>query len=303
MTPAIATTQLTKEYGSVRAVDELDLSVEQGTAFGFLGPNGSGKSTTIGMLLGLVQPTDGEITILGDSPLVDPVAVRSRVGVLPDGFTPYPSLTGLEHIKYIASLRDVKVNAEEALASVGLADASDRVATTYSRGMLQRLGLAIALLGDPDVLVLDEPFTGLDPEGVQLVREIVEAEREAGGTVLFSSHILGQIGTICDEIGILSRGRLVAEGSISELRTEGDLGNTVRLAVEGSLGRASEQVVDTEPVRSVASEDGNLVVEYDPNVSHLDIIRRLSERGVDVRDAEVNEPTVEDIYRTFAETE
>lgn len=303
MTNTITITNLCKEYGKVQAVNDLNLSIEEGSVFGFLGPNGSGKSTTIGMLLGLVRPTDGEAEVAGYNPQLEPVSVRSNVGILPEGFAPYPSLTGREHLEYISDLRGIQVDVGQNLSQVGLLDAGDRVATGYSKGMTQRLGLSMALIGQPDVLILDEPFTGLDPDGSQLVREVVQQERNRGTTILFSSHILGQVEILCDDIGVLSGGSLVAEGSLKELQSEGELLTRTTLLLRDQLEEAIDLVSNFGFTAEPSQNESEIVVEHDAETSHLDIVRELDRSGIHVADARVQPPTVEDIYRVFTATE
>ncbi len=224
-TPAIEMEGLTKRYGSVAAVDGLDLTVEPGETYGFLGPNGAGKSTTIGLLLDYLRPTAGTIRVLGRDPR-DVVAVHDRIGVLPDRFGVYEDLSGRRHVALVVDTKRTDDDPDALLSRVGLSDAADKVAGKYSQGMQQRLALAMALVGAPELLVLDEPFTGLDPHGVRRVREIVREESGRGATVFFSSHVLGQVELVCDRVGVLHNGRLVAEGSLDGLReragTDGD---------------------------------------------------------------------------------
>lgn len=215
---AIETQGLTKQYNGVLAVDGLDLRVEQGEIYGFLGANGAGKSTTIGILLDYLRPTSGTVRVLDRNPRQDIVEVHDRVGVLPDRFGVYEGVTGLRHIKLVAETKAVDDDPETLLSRVGLADAGDTPAEKYSQGMQQRLALAMALVGEPELLILDEPFTGLDPHGVRRMREIVHEENDRGATVFFSSHVLGQVELVCDRVGILHDGQLIAEGSLSELR-------------------------------------------------------------------------------------
>ncbi|WP_380676567.1 ABC transporter ATP-binding protein [Salinigranum sp. GCM10025319] len=220
--PAIRTEGLTKRYGSTAVVDELDLVVDTDEVFGFLGPNGAGKSTTIEMLLDFVRPTSGNVRVLGRDPQRDVVDVHERIGVLPDRYSLYPDLTAQEHLKFVIETKRVDDDPDELLARVGLSDARADPTATFSQGMEQRLALAMALVGTPDLLVLDEPFTGLDPHGVRTVREIVHEENERGATVFFSSHVLGQVELVCDRVGIVHRGRLVASGTLEELRSRAD---------------------------------------------------------------------------------
>ena len=221
---AILTEGLTKQYGSMAAVEDLDLTIERDEIYGFLGPNGAGKSTTIGILMDYIRPTDGRVRVLGRNPRTDVVDVHDRLGILPDRYSLYDGLTARRHLEFIIDTKRAGDSPETLLDRVGLEDAVDQSVATFSQGMEQRLALAMALVGEPELLVLDEPFTGLDPHGVRTVREIVHEENERGAAVFFSSHVLGQVELVCDRIGILHEGRLVAEGSIEELRTETGVG-------------------------------------------------------------------------------
>jgi ABC-2 type transport system ATP-binding protein len=223
-TPAIHTEALTKRYGSTAVVDSLDLVVDADEVFGFLGPNGAGKSTTIGMLLDYVRPTSGRVRVLGHDPQRDVVDVHERIGVLPDRYSLYTDLTARQHLEFVIDTKGASDDPEALLSRVGLSDAIDQQSATFSQGMEQRLALAMALVGTPDLLVLDEPFTGLDPHGVRTVREIVHEENERGAAVFFSSHVLGQVEVVCDRVGIIHRGSLIASGTLEELlkRADGD---------------------------------------------------------------------------------
>jgi ABC-2 type transport system ATP-binding protein len=254
-TPLVEAHDLTKHYEGLVAVDNLTFHVNAGEIYGLLGPNGAGKTTTILMLLGLSEPTSGDARVLGLDPARTPLEVKRHVGYLPDSVGFYGRLTGRENLDYTARLNGLEADAAAdriagLLDQVGLADAADRPADTYSRGMLQRLGVADALVKDPDVLILDEPTASIDPAGVaellDLIRRLV-AER--GLAVLLSSHLLAQVEKLCDRVGIFSRGRLVAEGTVSELAARaGDralsLDEVYRClaaatAAEGSDGRAA----------------------------------------------------------------
>lgn len=219
----IETDGVTKRYGDVRAVDGLGLTVERGETYGFLGPNGAGKSTTIGLVLDYLRPTSGAIRVFGRDPQHDAVEVRDRIGVLPDRFGLYEDRSARQHVAFVAETKRANDDPETLLERVGLGDAIDDDAGNFSSGMEQRLALAMALVGEPDLLVLDEPFSGLDPHGVRRVRDIVHEENERGATVFFSSHVLGQVELVCDRIGVLHDGRLVAEGTLDELRDRAGL--------------------------------------------------------------------------------
>ena len=219
----IRTRKLTKRYGDLVAVDHLDLEIHSGEIFGLLGQNGAGKTTTILMLLGLTEPSDGEAWVVGLDPARHPLEVKRRVGYMPDSVGFYSDLTGRENLRYTARLNRIpdelaETTIDEVLEQVGLTDRANDLTDTYSRGMLQRLGIADALVKDPDVLILDEPTTAIDPLGVTevllLLRRLVE---ERGLAVLLSSHLLNQVQSVCDRIGIFASGRLIGNGTIAQL--------------------------------------------------------------------------------------
>ncbi len=220
---AIVTDGLTKRYGDLVAVDDLSLSIGHGEVFGLLGPNGAGKTTTILMLLGLTEPTSGGATVAGLDPRRDPLAVKARVGYMPDEVGFYEDLTARQNLRYTADLNRIPRSAaagriDRVLDDVGLTDAAEQKVGEYSRGMRQRLGLADALVKDPSILILDEPTVNIDPEGVRDLLLMVERLRtEQGVTIVLSSHLLHQVQQVCDRIGIFVKGRLVASGTIDEL--------------------------------------------------------------------------------------
>lgn len=205
---AIETTQLTKRYPDAVAVDDLTLQVETGEVFGFVGPNGAGKSTTIALLRDVRRPTAGTATILGHPVRRDHVHLRRRVGVLPERAGLFARLTGIEHLQIAIRAHEGAGTPSALLARVGLSDDGNRRVTTYSTGMAQRLRLAIALVGSPDLLLLDEPAAGLDPAGIRLLRDVITAENDHGTTVFFSSHNLSHVAAVCDRVGFLVDGRL-----------------------------------------------------------------------------------------------
>jgi len=214
---------LTKKYGSFTAVDQLNLEIRKGEIFGLLGPNGAGKSTTILMLLGLTEPTSGSVTVCDLDPVTNPIEVKKKVGYLPEDVGFYYYLTGWENLMFTARLNSLsgKEAAEKIdflLERVGLTDAAGKKTGQYSRGMLQRLGLAEVLIKNPEVIILDEPTLGIDPTGVaEFLQLIVRLSREDGLTVLFSSHDLHQVQKVCDRVGIFVAGRLLAEGNLQTL--------------------------------------------------------------------------------------
>jgi ABC-2 type transport system ATP-binding protein len=217
MAHAIEVSNLTKRFGDVLAVDDLSFTVDEGRIVGFLGPNGAGKTTTLRMLLGLVYPTAGSSTIFGTGydHLDDPV---HEVGAVLDGGMLHPGRTGRNHLRALARAAGVPdARTDELLELVALSDAADRRAGGYSLGMRQRLGLAAALLGDPRVLVLDEPANGLDPQGIRWLRDFLRGLAREGRAVLVSSHVLAEVSQTADDVVVINRGRSVAQGTLTEL--------------------------------------------------------------------------------------
>jgi ABC-2 type transport system ATP-binding protein len=219
--PVVIANSLTKRFGELVAVDELTFSLRPGTVTGFLGPNGAGKTTTLRLLLGLAEPTAGEVLVFGRRyrELDDPAR---RVGAVLESNDFHPGRSGRDHLRVLALAAEIPSSrVEEVLALVELDAAAERRVKTYSLGMRQRLGLAAALLGDPELLVLDEPANGLDPAGVHWLRGFLRRFAEQGRTVLVSSHILAEVAQTVDEVVILNRGRRVASGRLDELTGQG----------------------------------------------------------------------------------
>ena len=221
---AVGIDGVSRAFGSVKAVDGLSLSLAPGEIVGFLGTNGAGKTTTIKMITGLLRPDAGEVSVFGGDPS-DP-AVRARIGYMPEVATYYPYLNARELLAFYGGIcgldaKAVRERTDSLLESVGLADAAKRPLRTYSKGMLQRAGIAQALLNDPDLLVLDEPFTGLDPLARIHFRELLRSLREKGKAVFFSSHELGETELLCDRVAIMKKGRCVYQGPVKDLAGDG----------------------------------------------------------------------------------
>jgi len=222
----IRITALGKRYGELKAVDNLDLTIDKGEVFGLLGPNGAGKSTTILMLLGLTEPSQGAVRVCGFDPTRQPLEVKKRVGYLPDDVGFYDDRSGLENLLFTAQLNRIPKaealrRAAQLLDQVGLTADAQKRAGAYSRGMRQRLGLADVLIKNPPIIILDEPTLGIDPQGVrEFLDLIVRLSKEQGITVLLSSHHLHQVQQVCDRVGLFVAGRLIADGNIDALSTK-----------------------------------------------------------------------------------
>ena len=213
---------LTKRYGDTLAVDGVDLTVLPGEVYGFLGPNGAGKTTTLRILTGLIAPTSGDVRVLGGKP--GQAEVLGRTGSMIESPAFYPYLSGLDNLRLLAEYAGVaRRRIDEVLELVDLADRAKDRFSTYSLGMKQRLGVAAALLKDPELVILDEPTNGLDPAGMRDMRRLIRELGTGGRTVLLSSHLLGEVQQICDRVGIINSGRMVAEHNVNELRGEQEL--------------------------------------------------------------------------------
>ncbi|MFB6254979.1 MAG: ABC transporter ATP-binding protein [Halobacteriaceae archaeon] len=276
--PSIKTQGLTKQFGDdIVAVKDLDLTVEEGEVFGFLGPNGAGKSTTINLLLDFIRPTKGSIEVLGLDAQEHPARIRERVGVLPEGYGFDNALVGREYLEWAIDTRDADNDPDELLELVGLDDAGNRIAGDYSKGMQQRLAFAMALVGDPELLILDEPSTGLDPNGIKQLREIVRDLADKGTTVFFSSHILDQVEAVCDRVGVLNEGELVALDSLEGLRDSIGVQATIQFVCASKPVPSELGVTELDGVADVAVDDRTLIVTCeDPSVK-IDVAEHVAQ--------------------------
>jgi len=304
---AIVARQLTKRYGDLPAVDGLDLSIERGTLYGFLGPNGAGKTTTIRMALGLIFPTSGEISVL-DEPVFASATpgVLRRVGALVEepGFWKY--LSGRKNLEFFARAAGPAADREarlgridDVLRTVDLQEASGKKVKAYSQGMRQRLGVASSLLGAPELLVLDEPTNGLDPQGMRDMRRLLRRLADGGTTVFVSSHLLAEVEAICDRVGVLAQGRLVAEGPPSELRAASEL---LRIDVDDRQS-AQRIIAGLSGVQIEPREEGrpSLYVSLSPPATPASVNAALVHSGVAVSALVPERATLEDVFIALVE--
>ena len=286
----VETSDLTKRYGSrITAVDSLDLNVKRGEVYGFLGPNGAGKTTTLRMLLGLIKPSSGKARVLDEAP--GSPAGLSRVGALVESPAFYPYLSGRDNLRVMARYSGVsKPRIAEVLEQVELSERAKDKYKKYSLGMKQRLGVAAALLKDPELLILDEPTNGLDPQGMADMRKLIRDLGTGEHTVLLSSHLLGEVEQICDRVGVIQEGALVAEGTVTELR--GAAGLLVKAEPVEEATRIAEKLAGVEEVKQ---SDGRLRLTIDPERA-AEINSKLVEAGLRVSELRPAEQSLEDVF-------
>ena len=293
----IETTELTKRYGErVVAVDGLNLRVRRGEVYGFLGPNGAGKTTTLRMLLGLVRPTSGSALVLGATP--GSPAGLAGIGALVETPSLYPFLSGRDNLGVLARHAGVPAaRVEVVLEEVELTEwAADRV-STYSLGMKQRLGVAAALIKDPQLLILDEPTNGMDPAGMAEMRTFIRVLGRGGRTVLLSSHLMTEVEQICDRVGVIRAGRLVGQGTVHELR------GRESLRVRAQPLDAAERLLATLPeVEDVAAVDGGLRVTADPAAAAA-INQALVQAGIAVSELRPEQASLEEVFLELTQSE
>jgi ABC-type multidrug transport system ATPase subunit len=291
---SITTRGLTRRFGPILAVDGLDLDLHQGEVYGLLGPNGAGKTTTLRMLLGLARPSAGTAVVAGHAP-GSPESL-ARVGSMVEAPAFWPHLSGYDNLRAIAMYVGLGPRRiREALVTVDLESrARDRFAT-YSTGMRQRLGVAAALLKDPEVLILDEPTNGLDPAGMIEMRQLIRGLRTDRRTVLLSSHLLSEVEHVCDRVGVIRGGRLIAEGTIEELRGEGRL--MVRAAPAERAQAILQELIGPD---NVTVRDGLFSLRV-PASHAAKINRRMVQADVDVAELRISERSLEDVFMQLTE--
>ncbi|MFH5831302.1 ABC transporter ATP-binding protein [Halalkalibaculum sp. DA3122] len=306
--PIITLRDLVKDYGETRAVDHLDLQIREGEIFGLLGPNGAGKTTIILSMLGLTEPTGGSVSIRGFDATSEPLKVKRITGYLPDEVGFSDNSTGVESLVYTAMLNGIprpkaESEARQLLQMVGLEEAGDQKTKTYSKGMIQRLGLADVLIKDPEIMILDEPTIGIDPKGInEFLQMIRRLSKEKGITVLLSSHLLHQVQKICDRVGILVEGRLLALGDIHELADElfGDAESTIRAEVSPLSDPLIRSLQELEKVSHVQANGRELIIQAPKETAPL-ISNHIVEQGARLFRLSYKEYGLDEIYQHYFE--
>lgn len=303
----IQTRGLTKRYNGFTAVDHLDLDIRAGEVYGILGPNGSGKTTTILMLLGLTDPTSGSVNVLGLDPTRYPLQVKSRVGYIPDQVGFYDDLTAWENLVYTAKLNGIpRAEAyrriEAALERVGLSQVAHQAVRTFSRGMRQRLGVADVLIKDPDIIIMDEPTQGLDPESAREFLELIRELKQEGITVLLASHLLPQVQAVCDRVGLFYRGRKALEGTVAELARQ-VLGKAYHIQVKldspaAPLLPALERLDGVQQARAV--DEHTILLETTADI-RPEVAQAVVQNGGRLLTLALDTPSLDDIYARYFE--
>jgi len=290
--PVIRTQKLTKEFDGIRAVNELDLEIPSGSIFGLLGPNGSGKTTTIRTCLGVYLPDSGSVSLLGSE---DPLAVRNRVGYLPEERGLYPKMQVLEQLAFLGSIRGLSQReatrrARHWLKRLDLGDRAKSATEEFSKGMQQKVQFAASVIHEPDVVVLDEPFTGLDPVNTRLLKELILEQRDRGCTVILSTHRMEQVEAMCEEIALIHRGDLVLRGAVQQIRAESG-SNTLAIEYEGPPGAFDDLPGVLHVHDSGRSARLQMAADADPQA----IVRTLLER-VQLHAFSTEQPSIEEIF-------
>ncbi len=308
-TPVIETRGLTKVYNGLVAVDHLDLTIHEGEVYGLLGPNGSGKTTTILMLLGLTEPTEGEVQVVGWDPRRYPLRVKAQVGYIPDQVGFYGDLTAWENLMYTAKLngiprKEAYRRIEEALNRVGLQDVAHRPVRTFSRGMRQRLGVADVLIKNPRVIIMDEPTQGLDPESAREFLDLIRELKGEGRTILLASHLLHQVQAVCDRVGLFRRGKKALEGTVEELALQVlGMSHYVHVEVEKDAPRLAQVVRRVPGVTDVEiHDDCTLWVKSRKDV-RPEVAKAVVQAGGRLLRLDVELPSLDDIYAHYFKSE
>ncbi len=293
---------LVKRYGDVAAVDGVSFEVEQGEIFGLLGPNGAGKTTTISMLSCLIEPTEGDAKVAGSSIRSDCLKVKRALGVVPQDIALYPTLTALENLRFWAEMYglkgdELKQRVDQVLAVAGLEDRAKARIETYSGGMKRRINIAAGMMHRPQVLVMDEPTVGIDPQSRNHILETVKALNAEGMTIVYTSHYMEEVEELCERVGIIDRGKLIALGTKEKLRKLVGDEDVIELSIEGSVDRAVERLGSVDCVDRVVPGDGGVeVLARDAGRVLAPVLAALAETDVHVRDVHVREPNLESVF-------
>ncbi len=300
--PILVCSDLRKHYGERVAVDGVSFQIGRGETYGLLGPNGAGKTTTISMVCGLTERNGGTITVAGRHMAIDATLAKADIGYVPQDLAIYPDLTARENLRFFGRLQRMgRRSLDERVAAVleltGLAERADDRTEEYSGGMKRRLNIGIGLLHEPQLLVLDEPTVGVDPQSRNAILEAVEHQRDGGMSILYTTHYMEEAERLCDRIGIIDEGKILAEGSRQELVALVGQMDRVSLAATGALTVAADAIADLERVESVTMADGSLeITAHGARTLLPQIIEVAAAAGADISAVEVTEPDLEAVF-------
>lgn len=295
----IQTICLTRRFNDLVAVDQIDLAVPEASIYGFLGPNGAGKTTTIRMLLGLIQPNSGNLSIFLKEYRDSRIEILKRIGSLVEQPSMYPHLTGWENLEIIRRLRDLeRLDISKALQIVNLVKDSRRLVKYYSTGMRQRLGLAMALMGMPPLLILDEPTNGLDPAGIHEIRALItQLPRKYGITVFLSSHLLSEVEQIATRIGIINKGRLIFQGSQEDLQSQ----MPKQVIIDLDHPDKAEEILVQEGRKIITVDQSHISVQIDGKADAAGLLKILMSRSCAINEWKIEKPSLEDLFLELTE--
>jgi ABC-2 type transport system ATP-binding protein len=300
---AIEISGLTKMYKELKAVDNLSLNIRKGEIFGLLGPNGAGKTTTIKAILGLIHSNAGTIKINGYDIKKQDIEAKKSVGYLPERVSFYDNLNPLQTINFFCELRgDDKSIAAPLIKEVGLEDAINRKVGTFSKGMVQLLGVAQVMIGTPPVYILDEPMAGLDARWVKTIRDKIKMLNEQGATVIFSSHILSEVQTICHRVGIINKGKLIAEDTVPNLNKYLKIKPRLEITIFGLNGKIPELVKSIPGVESIEVKNDTLFITCESSVRSK-VITTIEKSGLKIDNMKTIEPSLEEAFMKLISTE
>jgi len=301
----IRTEHLYKKYESIEAVKDLNLSVEPGEIYGFLGPNGAGKTTTIMMILGIIKPTRGKILIFDKDLYSDYFGIKRKIGVVSETQYLYEDMTAYEYLSFFCDLYGVEnkeKKIEELLHRVNLYERKDDLLGHYSRGMQQKIGFVRALLMDPQLLILDEPVSGLDPTGIREIRDLILEENKLGRTVFMSSHILSEVERISHRVGILNKGMLVAEDTMDNIKKKLSSEVEIELEVEDFDVESQKRLEGLPFVNSLTKDDGKFLVRVKADKDYRnELVNFISSSGAHLKEIKRREMSLEEAFLTITE--
>ncbi len=298
---ALEVNNITKSYKDLKAVNNLNLKIKKGELFGFLGPNGAGKTTTIKSIIGLIYPDNGFVKISGKDVFKNQKEIKKNIGYLPEKVSFYNKLTALQNLNFYAEIKNVpKDRCLKLLKEFGLYEFANKKVGQYSKGMIQRLGLARAMLGNPNILFLDEPTSGLDPRAVKWVRNKIKKLNENGVTIFISSHILSEIQETCTQVGIINRGNLVAQDSVDNLSLNLQIKPKMIVTIDNISEKVKNIVKKIKGVEKTAISGNNLTVYCDLS-TRSKVIYELEKNNITIKNLETEKSSLEDIFMKYTE--